>query len=196
MLNFSKTKIISIYLTFLFISLFAILNFIEIDKSFLNKKVNLGLDLQGGSYLLLEVDTSLLEKKSLQSKVIPLKKKLKAESIKFNNFIINDERIQFNIDKKKIDIFERIFNEKKEDNFNSFLSEYNAFELEKEIISNQVNITLSKQGIISIRSAAVNQSIEIVRRRIDEVGTKEPSILKRGNNRISVSYTHLRAHET
>ena len=37
-----------------------------------------------------------------------------------------------------------------------------------------------------LRSAAVDQSIEIVRRRIDEIGTKEPSILKRGNNRIFV----------
>ncbi len=45
---------------------------------------------------------------------------------------------------------------------------------------------MSKHGIIKIRTAAVNQSIEIVRRRIDEIGTKEPSILKRGNNRILV----------
>ena len=79
MLNFSKTKAISIYLVFLFISIFAILNFFETEKSFLKKKINLGLDLQGGSYLLLEVDSSLLEKKSLQSKVVPLKKKLKEE---------------------------------------------------------------------------------------------------------------------
>ena len=77
MLNFSKTKIISIYLVFIFISFFASLNFIDIDKSFFKKKVNLGLDLQGGSYLLLEVDSSSLEKKSLQSKVIPLKKSLR-----------------------------------------------------------------------------------------------------------------------
>ena len=40
--------------------------------------------------------------------------------------------------------------------------------------------------MISIKSSAVNQSIEIVRRRIDETGTKEPSILRRGNNRILV----------
>ena len=75
MLNFSKTKVIFIYLVFLFISVFAILNFTEIENSFLKKKINLGLDLQGGSYLLLEVDTSSLEKKALQSKAIPLKKK-------------------------------------------------------------------------------------------------------------------------
>ena len=47
-------------------------------------------------------------------------------------------------------------------------------------------LTISKYGIINLRTAAVEQSIEIVRRRIDEVGTKEPSILKRGSNRILV----------
>ena len=96
MLNFSKTKIISIYLVFFFVSVFAILNFTETNTSFLKKKVNLGLDLQGGSYLLLEVDSSSLEKKSLQSKVIPLKKKLREHSIKFDNFIISEKNIKFN----------------------------------------------------------------------------------------------------
>ena len=48
---------------------------------------------------------------------------------------------------------------------------------------------------ISLRSAAVDQSIEIVRRRIDEIGTKEPSILKRGNNRILVELPGIKDPE-
>ena len=186
MLNFSKTKIISIYLVFIFISFFASLNFIDIDKSFFKKKVNLGLDLQGGSYLLLEVDSSSLEKKSLQSKVIPLKKKLKENSIKFDNFSITDTNIKFNINQNHIKKFEKLFNDKNNNNLNTFLIQYNAFELDKKIVGQQIDVFLSKYGVINIRTAAVNQSIEIVRRRIDEVGTKEPSILKRGNNRILV----------
>ena len=75
MLNFSKTKILLIYLTFFFISIFSISNFFQIDKFFLKKRINLGLDLQGGSYLLLEVDSSSVETRRLQSRVIPLKKK-------------------------------------------------------------------------------------------------------------------------
>ena len=75
MLNFSKPKILLIYLTFIIVSIFSLSNFFELDKFFFNKKVNLGLDLQGGSYLLLEVDSSSLEKRRLQSKVVPLKKK-------------------------------------------------------------------------------------------------------------------------
>ena len=76
MLNFSNSKVLSIYLIFILISIFSLTNFINIENSFLKKKINLGLDLQGGSYLLLEVDSSSLEKKRLQSKVVPLKKNL------------------------------------------------------------------------------------------------------------------------
>ena len=93
MLNFSKTKILSIYLVFLFISIFSFSNFLNLDKILFNKKVNLGLDLQGGSYLLLEVDSSSIEKKKLQSKVIPLKKKLRENSIIFKNFVINEKKL-------------------------------------------------------------------------------------------------------
>ena len=75
MLNFSNSKVLSIYLIFILISIFSLTNFINIDNSFLKKKINLGLDLQDGSYLLLEVDSSSLEKKRLQSRVVPLKKK-------------------------------------------------------------------------------------------------------------------------
>ena len=186
MLNFSNLKVFIIYFFLLFLSIFCLFNFFEINNSLLKKKINLGLDLQGGSYLLLEVDTALLEQKAIQSKVIPLKKSLKKNLINFDNFKVSNKNINFTISISDKEKFENIFNEKKENEFNTFLDQFNAFELEAKIINNQVNVLLSKYGIISIKSSAVNQSIEIVRRRIDEIGTKEPSILKRGNNRILV----------
>jgi len=185
-LNFSKTKILLIYLTFFLISIFSISNFIQIDKFFLKKRINLGLDLQGGSYLLLEVDSSSVETRRLQSRVIPLKKKLKEISIQFNDFIVDDKNIKFNTSKEHLEKFKKFFDEKKGNDVNIFLTNYNSFELNYKIIDTQINVYLSKNGIINLRNAAVDQSIEIVRRRIDETGTKEPSILKRGNNRILV----------
>ena len=178
MLNFSKTKVICVYLVFLIVSMFTISNFIESDKNFLKKKFNLGLDLQGGSYLLLEVDSTSLEKRRLQSKAIPLKKTLKKNSINYQNFIVSDKNIRLRINKIDFETFDKIFNKKEGNDVNIFLDEYNAFELEHEIVNNEVVISLSKHGIIKLRTAAVEQSIEIVRRRIDEIGTKEPSILK------------------
>ena len=73
MLNFSKIKIFSIYFIFIVISFFSLLNIPSLDKVFFDKKVNLGLDLQGGSYLLLEIDTSPLIKERIQDKVIKIK---------------------------------------------------------------------------------------------------------------------------
>ena len=195
MLNFSKAKILSIYLIFLFISIFSISNFFDLNKIFFNKKVNLGLDLQGGSYLLLEVDSSSIEKRRLQSKVVPLKKKLRENSIKFENFIISEKNIKFKLQEKDLEKFTTFFENKEGNDVNSYLDKYNSFELEHKVENNQINIYLSKYGIIMLRNAAVEQSIEIVRRRIDEIGTKEPSILKRGNNRILVELPGIKDPE-
>tara|TARA_A100000164_G_scaffold334218_1_gene325324 strand:- start:1874 stop:3427 length:1554 start_codon:yes stop_codon:yes gene_type:complete len=194
-LNFSKTKILSIYLTFLLISIFSISNFFDLNKLFFNKKVNLGLDLQGGSYLLLEVDSSSIESRRLQSKVIPLKKKLKENLIDFNSFKIDERNINFNIQEKDLKKFLNFFENRDENNVNIYLDQYNSYELDYKFEKNQLNIFLSKYGIINIRNSAVDQSIEIVRRRIDEIGTKEPTILKRGNNRILVELPGIKNPE-
>ncbi|MAV56459.1 MAG: protein translocase subunit SecD [Candidatus Pelagibacter sp.] len=195
MLNFSKTKVLFIYLTFLLISIFCISNFLKSENLFFKKKINLGLDLQGGSYLLLEVDTSSLEKKRLQSKVIPIKKMMNEKSISFSDFIINNKNISFRLKEKDISKFEKSFINQKQNDINIYLDEYNSFELEHEVVNQKVNVYLSKYGIIKLRTAAVNQSIEIVRRRIDEIGTKEPSIIKRGNNRILVELPGIKDPE-
>ena len=121
MLNFSKTKVLSIYLIFLFISIFSFSNFFDLNKFFFNKKVNLGLDLQGGSYLLLEVDSSSLEERRLQSKVVPLKKKFKESSIEFKNFVISEKNIKFNLQEKDLEKFEIFFQNRKGNDINNYL---------------------------------------------------------------------------
>ena len=66
MLYFSKLKIVLIYSTIIFLSLFSLANFFDHKDNFLlSKNVNLGLDLQGGSYLLLEVDAKPVLKQKL-----------------------------------------------------------------------------------------------------------------------------------
>ena len=72
---------------------------------FLNNKINLGLDLQGGSYLLLEVDSAPVVKQKLQNKLILLRKNLKKQKIKYQNLNLSNEKIIFKIDP----IFELIF---------------------------------------------------------------------------------------
>ena len=189
MLNFTKIKVALIYLILLVSVTFALLNLKT--NNILNKKVNLGLDLQGGSYLLLEIDTSPLVNQRLQSKVLPLKKLLKANNIKFTDFLINTDTIAFKVSKENQKKFENIFYKKKENAINNFIDNYNTHELEAKFSNKEVVIKFSNYGLISLNNSALTQSIEIVRRRIDDVGTKEPTILQRGDKRILIELPGL-----
>ena len=99
MLNFSRLKIgfiISSLLFFFYIFL-GNFNFTNKTNLFLNKKVNLGLDLQGGSYLLLEIDMNPLINKKLEEKAVDLKKKFNENKLDFNNLNILNNKITFEI---------------------------------------------------------------------------------------------------
>ena len=193
MLNFSKINIIFIYLIFFSVSIFSILNFQKSDDLFIKKKVNLGLDLQGGSYLLLEINSDSLVKEKIQSKVIPLKKLLNENSISYSNFKIKDKSVSFKVsDTKKFDLF---FYSKKENQVNPYIDNYRSFELDYKKQGDNVEILFSKFGLLTINNSALKQSIEIVRRRIDDVGTKEPTILQRGEKRILVELPGLKDPE-
>ena len=194
MLNFSKINIILIYLIFFIVSIFSFLNFQNKDNPIMDKKVNLGLDLQGGSYLLLEINSDSLVEEKIQSKVIPIKKLLKENNINFTNFKINNSSLNLEVD--DIDKFELVFFSKKDNLVNQYIDNYRSHELDfKKLKNNNIEINFSKFGLLTINNAALKQSIEIVRRRIDEVGTKEPTILQRGEKRILVELPGLKDPE-
>ncbi len=191
MLNFSKINIITIYLIFFLISIFSALNLQNENNLVLDKKVNLGLDLQGGSYLLLEINSDSLVEEKIQSKVIPLKKLLKENNLKYENFKIVEKKLSFKID--DLEKFELLFFSKKDNSVNPYIDNYRSFELDfKTLDNNYIEISFSKYGLLVINNAALKQSIEIVRRRIDDVGTKEPTILQRGEKRILVELPGLK----
>jgi len=183
-LSFTKIKVLTIYIILFLSIFFASLNFK--NNNLIDKKVNLGLDLQGGSYILLEIDTKPLINQKLQTKVIPIKKLLKENKINFKNFIISADNISLTIDKKKQNKFKSLFFRQEDNTVNNFISDYNKFELDLEFDRDKALINFSDFGLVSLNNAALKQSIEIIRRRIDDVGTKEPTILQRGDRRILV----------
>ena len=191
MLYFSKIKIITIYSIIFILTFFAVLNFTNNKENYLlSKKVNLGLDLQGGSYLLLEVDSKPVIKQKIQNKLLSLRNILKEKKIKYENLKILKDSIQFSIPNKNIEEFENFFFNK-DNSLNMYYEKYKAYELELTKNENNLKINYSKFGIIEIKNSTLSQSLEIVRRRIDEVGTNDPTILKRGNNRILVELPGL-----
>ena len=85
MLYFSKSRIILVFLTCLFFILIALNNLFSSDNRIIDKKINLGLDLQGGSYLLLEIDNTPVIEQKLQNTTTLIKNYFKDKGIKILN---------------------------------------------------------------------------------------------------------------
>ena len=82
MLYFSKLRIFFIFLISLLFILFASSNIFKFSNELLNKKINLGLDLQGGSYLLLEIDNTPVIEQKLQNLSITIRNYFKEKKNK------------------------------------------------------------------------------------------------------------------
>ncbi len=186
MLNFTKFKITTIYFILIVLSAFAFLNLISNENFIVNKKVNLGLDLQGGSYLLLEIDTDPLINERLQDKVVAIKKFLKKNDLDYNSFSLKNNLITFKSKNENKVKFENLFFSKSNNSINPYIDQYRAHQFDLVVNEDIFKIKFSKFGLLSLNNAAVKQSIEIVRRRIDDLGTKEPTIIQRGEKRIVV----------
>ncbi len=190
MLYFSKLRIISVIVFTVIISYFAISNFTKIDDNFFSKNINLGLDLQGGSYLLLEIDNNPVITQKLQAKIIELKKFFKDKKIILKNFSIKNQTIIFESLDKDYEEVKKILTDK-ESEINPYYQSYKTNEFELEDNNNIFNLKYSRYGLVLLKNSSLDQAIEIVRRRVDEVGTNEPNILKRGNDRILVELPGL-----
>ena len=190
MLYFSKLRITLVSLVSIFFIFIAASNFQNSEDSFISKKINLGLDLQGGSYLLLEIDNGPVEIQKLQNTTTVIRNFLKDKKITFNDLRIENKKIIFNVSNDDAQLVESFFLDKESD-INPYYFQYKSHQFDVNIQDNEFTLTLSKYGLIEIKTSSQDQALEIVRRRVDEVGTNEPNILKRGNNRILVELPGL-----
>ncbi len=190
MLYFSRFKVFSIFLV-LFIGLyFFVPNIISPSNHFLvsDKKVNLGLDLQGGSYILLEIDSKPLIGQKLQSKSLELRKELRQKNISYTNFKVGENSLSFNFQANQKNLLTEVLNDKL---INSTIAS-SAKELTSVFKGDEVSVIFTSDLLNLIKKNALEQSIEIVRNRIDELGTKEPNIITRGSDRILVELPGLK----
>mgnify|MGYP007000053626 CR=1 len=79
----------------------------------------------------------------------------------------------------------------KESDLNPYYQRFKSHQLNITEENNLFVVNYSKQGIIELKTSSQDQALEIVRRRIDEIGTNEPNILKRGNDRVLVELPGL-----
>jgi preprotein translocase subunit SecD len=140
-----------------------------------HKQVSLGLDLRGGSYLLLEVDVAAAERERLNSMIDSVRNVLRDAKIGYTGLNVEGDAIAFTVrDADRIE------------DARAALAKMDP-DLAVQIGSDgSGTIKFSQVATETRRRQAVEQSIEIIRRRIDETGTKEPTIQREGQDRILV----------
>src|SRR5437868_5821184 len=157
--------------------------------------VNLGLDLQGGSYLLLEVDMPGVVKERMETMRGDIRAALRRARINYTGLDAARESVNIHItDLSQLDAARKILQD--------IASPPGTF---LGLGSAQYDMTDDGQGNFGLRmspayqrqmqSQIVSQSIEVVRRRIDALGTREPTIQQQGTDRILVQVPGLKNPE-
>ncbi|RFC66361.1 protein translocase subunit SecDF [Fulvimarina endophytica] len=199
MLYFSRWKTILIWLVVALGVIYALPNALPrsvLDKfpDFLpTKQVTLGLDLQGGSYLLLQVDEADLVQKRVQTLSDATRSALREARIGYSAISANDQTVTVRLrDPAQTEAAQEALSDLTDPVSSGLLSGGQIREV--SIASPQAGVlalSLTPEGIAYRTTSAVEQSIEVVRRRVDELGTTEPVIQREGNNRIIVQVPGL-----
>ena len=175
MKNYPLWKSILVILVILSGIIFAIPSILYKEDSsnwFFKNKINLGLDLQGGSYLLLEVKSDVLFQEEIDNISDSIRLIARRLQTNINNIDTDIDQIQLHFSNS----------DKLEEIRKDFLNNYRN--VSAVIKANTIKIIIKDSFKKSVQESAIKQSLEIVRKRIDESGTKEPLIQRSGKNRI------------
>jgi preprotein translocase subunit SecD len=138
------------------------------------QKINLGLDLQGGSHLLLRVDMDVVAQERLDGVAETIRQEFRARKIRFSGLDVNDGAVSVRL--------------RKTDDSAVAVQIFSDFGRDFEVVddSPEYRIAFNEAGLLTLRTQTIDQSMEIIRRRIDPDGTKEPVIQRQGTDRILV----------
>lgn len=170
MLDFPKWKIWFVAVFCAASVFYAAPNFLDGKSS---KTINLGLDLRGGSYLLLEVDFNKYVAEQLELMVDDMRSSLRKERIGYTGLGSGDDNISLKL--------RNISDTEKAKEIISDIARDIEIEMESD---GKINISFLETYIEELKRNVIGQSIEIVRRRVDETGTREPIIQRQGDLRI------------
>ena len=199
MLHFERWKIILIALLTLAGILFTAPNFVskaELENvpSYLpHKQVNLGLDLRGGSYLLLQVETEGLKKERLQTQVNDVRGALRDAKILYTGLGVNGDKVTVRItNADDVDKATKAIQALASNVSGSILSgNVGQKDIKVTVTNNLITVETTDAAVQARAESAIQQSMEIVRRRVDAMGTTEPVIQQQGTDRILVQVPGL-----
>ncbi|MEY4255565.1 MAG: protein translocase subunit SecD [Pseudomonadota bacterium] len=190
MLNLARWKVIACIAALLFGLVFTLPN--VLPKSVMDQvpawaphqKLNLGLDLQGGSYLLLEVDTDALKRERLANLLEDVRGTLRTEQIVFTGLGQVNGMVTVRVtDPAQVEAARIALSRLGQ----PLAGAPGGRDMNLQVLSDQtLQMSLVQEALNAEGAKAVEQSIEIIRRRIDALGTREPTIIRQGTNRIVV----------
>ena len=154
--------------------------------------VNLGLDLRGGAQVLVEVSLEDVYSERIQNFWPEIRKNLRAIRNDVGSFsqeisALNDSLIITISKKEGIEKAVSFLN--KELSSKKNILEILRFE------DNKIKVSFDEQEKRKIDNQTMDQSLEIIRRRVDEAGTREPTIQKQGSRRILIQVPGLGSAE-
>ena len=189
MIHLSRWKVILLALSLFFGVLFAYPNLLTPGQrdalpGWLPKStLNLGLDLQGGSYLLLEVDVEAMRTKRVSNMVEDARQTMAEAKISVNGLQTEQNGVVVTVaDAGQYDAAVKAMQALVRPGAQGGASDQQVSRLG----GNRIRLSFTDAAIRSMGATAVDQSIEVVRKRIDSLGTREPSITRQGADRIVI----------
>ncbi|MES2097459.1 MAG: protein translocase subunit SecD [Pseudomonadota bacterium] len=195
MLDFPRWKIFSIVGLLVALMALAIPSFFSEDQTKnwpLHPRINLGLDLAGGSYLLLEANTDDLVKTRVKDMAQSVMTAMAAKPtpIQIGEISTDGGKVSFmlrNIAQLE-DARQRLLPLA---GSGSGLTGQRVWDI-SVVDSSRFEITPTKAGIDQAVNSAMDTATEVIRIRIDKLGTREPTIIRQGSNRIVVQVPGLK----
>jgi protein-export membrane protein SecD len=149
-------------------------------------KINLGLDLQGGAHLLFEIDMDTYLADKLAALEDDIRRELREANIRYTGLAVSGREVVVDVrdDTDRAEALRIVRGMAQSISGNLAVPARNLSASEGE--NGRITVAYTDAGLTQIQSSAVQQSLEVVRRRIDALGTKEPSIQSQGSDRILV----------
>lgn len=191
MLFFSRSKILMILGAVLLGLLFAAPNFLSADRrdnlpGMFQRTMNLGLDLQGGAHMLLEVDLSSVLDQALQNEASAIsdsfrrsEPRIRAESVRIDNGTVLVRMRSVEDTEIAMDKVQELSKAIDPANLNNAKTTRVTREAEQAI-----RVDITQEHIEFIRKQTIDKSIGVLRRRIDPQGNTELTLAPEGDDRI------------
>jgi preprotein translocase subunit SecD len=197
MLYFTRWKALAVVLTALVVCLCAVPNFfpeatVKTWPAWAQRRLVLGLDLQGGSYLLLEVDANSVKKDRLEAVRDEARKVLRDARIGYTGLNVRNDAVEVRIS-KDTDVATALSKLRDMSQpLGGLMGGSGQRDLEvSDTGGSVIRITVTQPAMLDRMRKTIEQSIQIVERRVNELGTVEPIIQRQGVDRILVQVPGL-----